>query len=375
MLKKPCVCGTLKHVICPPHADKQNEDRQEVPGQEKPEGLRYTSAALPQPQDKKKPARRWTPAWQRLALALLLRLTGHVQRLSRPRAMRLGERLGRWAHAIARRYRRKALRNLYLVHGETMTPREREDLVRRVFLHFGKLLVDFLRMPALDAAEQKALVSRCEGFEHVEAGLAAGRGVIILTAHFGNWEFLGRWLALQNVPLTVVARAPEDPTFSGYIRQMRESAGYKQLDKGASARELLARLRHGEAVGILPDQNSGDVFVPFFGVPVGTVAGPASLGLRTGAAVVPSYCLLEPDDTYRMVFLPPLDTHSTGDANADVARVMTEANRVLEEMIRRHPDQWLWLHNRWKSSFETQHRARWPEGFDYQTLHRRWQEG
>lgn len=289
--------------------------------------------------------------------------------------MRLGERLGRWAHGAARRHRKKALRNLHLVHGAAMPLREREDLVRRVFVHFGKMLVDFLRMPALSAAEQEALVSRCEGFERVEAALAAKRGVVLLTAHLGNWEFLGRWLAARGIPLTAVARAPEDPAFGGYVRRMRENAGYAVLDKGESARGLVAALRRGEMIILLPDQNSGDVFAPFFGVPVGTVAGPASLALRTGAAIIPGYCLREPDDTYRMLFLPPLDTHSTGDANADVVRVMTEANRALEEVIRLYPDQWLWLHNRWKSSFEAQHRARWPEGFDYPTLERRWQEG
>jgi Kdo2-lipid IVA lauroyltransferase/acyltransferase len=134
-------------------------------------------------------------------------------------------------------------------------------------------------------------------------------------------------------------------------------------------------LRRGEAISLLPDQNSGDVFVPFFDVPAGTVAGPAAFALRTGAALIPTYCVRQPDDSYRVLILPPVPAQKSAndrDRSADIARVTGEANRVLESVIRRYPDQWLWLHNRWKSAFEEKNRPLWPDGYDYETLHARW---
>lgn len=314
-----------------------------------------------------------TRLWQRIAVRALASVAGVVQRLPRPAAMRWGTRLGRLAYHVARRQRRYAERNLRLAYGDALTPRERDDRTRRVFENFGKTLIDFLRTPILRPEEMERLVAGVEGWEWAEAARREGRGIIILTAHLGNWEFLGRWLVAQGLPLTVVAREPEDAAFGGFIRDLRENAGgYAVLNKGASARGLLSKLKRGEAVGILPDQNSGDLFVPFFGVPAGTVAGPASLALHTGALLLPSYCLREPDDRYRMLFLPPIPAEPTGDRDADVTRVMTEVNRVLESVVRQYPDQWLWLHNRWKSAFEEGNRSRWPAGFDGEQARARW---
>lgn len=289
--------------------------------------------------------------------------------------MRWGVRLGRLAYHVARRQRRYARRNLRLAYGDALTLREQNDLTRRVFENFGKTLIDFLCTPAVSREAVDDLVAGVEGWEWVEAAQREGRGIIILTAHLGNWEFLGRWLVTQGLSLTAVAREPEDAAFASYIRQLREKGGgYAVLNKGASARGLLAKLKQGEGVVILPDQNSGDVFVPFFGVPAGTVAGPASLALHTGALLLPFYCLREPDDRYRMLFLPPIPVEPTGDREADVVRIMTEANRVLETVIRQYPDQWLWLHNRWKSAFEDKNRSRWPPGFDWEEATARWRK-
>ena len=312
------------------------------------------------------------PAGQRLALTAMLGFEAGVQCLSRPAAMRAGEGLGRLAYRAAGRQRRFAERNLRLAYGDLKTPHERNRLTRDVFQHLGKCLVDFLRGPALGPAQMDALVSCCGG-EHLRAALDKGKGVILLTAHLGNWELLGRWVSAQGIPLTVVAREPEDPLLGGYLRRMRENAGFAVLSKGESARELLSVLRRGEAIILLPDQNSGDLFVPFFGVPAGTVAGPASLALHTGAALLPAYCLREADDRYRILFLPPIPVRATGDREADVSGVMAEVNRVLEEVIRRYPDQWLWVHNRWKSAFEEKNRPRWPAGFDFAAARARWQ--
>ena len=202
---------------------------------------------------------------------------------------------------------------------------------------------------------------------------------MFVSAHLGNWEIMGRWLALvQNVTMTVVAKDPKNPGFAAYLRQMRENAGFAVQSKGESARELLRVLRRGEAVFLMPDQNSGDVFVPFFGVPCGTVVGPASLALHTGAALIPIYCVQEKMG-YRVICLPEVTVQNPSGGEAEVARLTSELNVVLEQMVRRYPAQWLWLHNRWKSAFEEKNHARaWPAPqytpCDFDAARKRWTE-
>ena len=334
--------------------------------------------------NKKKQAAKngYTQGWQKFVLWLARKMGEKVQKMPRQNAMAWATRLGKFAYRIARKKRTIALSNLRLAQYPTpnTSDAERAVLVEGVFVHFAKVFVDFLRGPVFDAyelANLQSIITECEGFKHIRAAQSAGKGVILLTAHLGNWELQGRFVAASGVPLTVVAREPENREFGDYVRGLRESAGFAVLPKGASARDILGRLKRGEAVGLLPDQNSGDVFVPFFGVPCGTVAGPAAFALRTGAALIPTYCVRKPDDTYKFIALPPVDVVSTGDREADVARITGETNRVLEGMVRQYPDQWLWLHNRWKSAFEKKNHARaWHSeaagGANYQAAQERW---
>lgn len=307
-----------------------------------------------------------------MLFALVTGTASRVQKMPRPRALLWGAGLGRIAYRVAGRQRRFADRNLRLAFGGALTQRERKNLTRRVFEEFGKTLVDVLRAPRPDREGANALITRCEGWEHAQIALERGDGLICLGAHIGNWELLGGWIATQGVPLTVVAREPKDPDLGEYLRGLRQGSGLSVAGKGGSVRALLAVLKRGEALGVLPDQNSGDLFVPFFGIPAGTVAGPALLALKTGAPIVPSYCLREPNDSYRLLFLPPLEVKNTGDRNADTERIMGRANDVLETVVRAYPDQWLWLHNRWKSAFEEKNRTRWPQGYNFEAARAHW---
>jgi KDO2-lipid IV(A) lauroyltransferase len=326
------------------------------------------------PDGTRKSGRGVTRFWQRIVVAALAGTSGLMQRLPAPTAARFGRGLGRLGYRVAARQRHYAARNLRLTRflGEADSPAARDDLTHAAFAHFGQCLVEFLRGPALAGRDLDTLV-RCDGWEHMERARRDKNGsVIILSAHLGNWEILGRWLAHKGLPLTVVAREPEAPPLAVYMRRMREGAGFAVLSKGKSARELLAVLRRGEAIFLMPDQNSGDVFVPFFGVPAGTVAGPASLALHTGAPILPVYCLREKDGSFRVLIQPPVPVETSGDRDADVARIMTAMNARLEGVIRDYPDQWLWLHNRWKSAFEEKNRDRWPAGYDFAEAHARW---
>lgn len=335
-------------------------------------------AASASEQAKKSANTRRTPLrtrfWQKIVLCVFVRAANLMQRQSRPSALRLGKQLGLFAYRVDARRRRYAERNLCIAYGEALPLAERNALIRHTFQHWGKCTIEFLRSPGLDTNQMDALVSTVEGREYLDQVRALGTGFIIVTGHLGNFEFLGRWLAAQGVPSTVVVREPGDPAFSAYIRGMREYKGNVALPRGTTtARDLLAILRRKAVLTLGIDQNSGDLFVPFFGIPAGTVSGPALLALRTGVPLLSAFCVWEPDDTYRIIFLPPLHAESTGDKEADIARTTTLLTALLEGVIRRFPDQWLWLHNRWKAAFEEKNRDRWPEGYDFEEAWAVWE--
>ena len=320
--------------------------------------------------------------WQRFAVIILLRLSAWLQHFPREKILRFGERFGRFAFFVCRYISRRpyqyAHRNLRLTgfpHPDA-TDAEKDAFIRRVLQSFSKGLMEFLRIPGARNEEMNSYTT-AEGMEHYEAALAAGKGVIIVTGHFGNWEHFASFAARQGVPLTVVAREPEDPLFAAWVKNQREAAGYVVLYRGASMREILRILKRGEVIAILPDQNGDDIFVPLLGIPAGTTTGPATLALHTGAAIVPGYCAFQPDGTYHIRLLPAIDTSATGDRKADIARITAEINRFLEDAIRRYPDQWLWLHNRWKSAFDPYNRLRaWREtnGEIPPEIARKWKE-
>ena len=318
-----------------------------------------------------------TQLWQRFTLTLMMSVARPVQAMSPSSAYRFGTVFGRLAYIFASRQRRRAKANLYLAYGDRLSAKERAALTRRVFEHYGRCVVEFLRSPAQSVEELDARVT-CDGFEHIEEARAAGKGVIFVSGHIGNWEILGRWGALTRVlPLTVVAKDTRNPSLAAYIRRIRERSGFGVLSMGESARSLLRVLRRGEIICLLADQNSGDIFAPFFGAPAGTALGPASLALHSGAVLLPIYCLAQPDGNFHIRCFPPVSAVPTDDREADQKRIITELNSRLESVVREYPDQWLWLHNRWKSAFDPGNRVRaWGDSKDseaaYQQAYARW---
>jgi Kdo2-lipid IVA lauroyltransferase/acyltransferase len=263
-------------------------------------------------------------------------------------ALAWGTAMGCLGYCLSSRYRKVADKNLRLAYGDSMTEGERRALTLRVFQHFSRMaLVECLKAATLKPDEVRKLVA-ADSYDYVDELLSRGKGMILITAHFGNWELLARRAALEGYHFVVVARQSPDAGFNALTDRLREGAGYTVHPRGASPRPILQTLRSGGIVAILPDQKSEDVFVPFFGEVTGTVAGPAVLALKTGAPILPMFCPKQPDGTYRMILKPEIDIHSTGDSEADSARIMRDINLVIEDMVREYPDQWLWLHDRWK---------------------------
>jgi KDO2-lipid IV(A) lauroyltransferase len=278
----------------------------------------------------------------------LLAFFGALPRSLADRAGRLAARLG---YILARRQRETGLHNLRMAMPE-LGGEERETLIRGGFENLGRLLVEFSHFPALTPGNISDHVVY-EGFEHFVEARTRGRGTIFLTLHMGAWELSPVAHALYGHPLTFLTRPIDNPGVDRLITHYRTLAGNTILARSNAVREILRALRRNEAVGFLIDQNtirSEGVFADFFGIPAATTPGVATLAARTGAAVLPAYIRWERERRIHVLhFAPLVDLVSTGDRDADAAANTQKFNQILEGFVRQAPDQWLWIHKRWKT--------------------------
>ncbi|MDX2153089.1 MAG: lysophospholipid acyltransferase family protein [Bryobacteraceae bacterium] len=223
-----------------------------------------------------------------------------------------------------------------------------ESLVDGVFENVARVVGMFARFPRVNAGNVREFI-RYDGFEHYEEAKRRGRGVLIATAHLGNWEFSAFAHALMTEPMWVMVRPLDNPLIDAMVARYRSMSGNRVVEKKEFLRGVLKALKRNEAVGILIDQNAAEdaVFVDFFGRKAAAAAGFARLAHHTGATVLPGYALWNGEEgRYVLRFDAPVEM--TGDVQADTQRLHSH----LEEVIRRHPDQWLWIHRRWKSQPE-----------------------
>lgn len=284
----------------------------------------------------------FAPVW------LLLKVIGS---LPRPLARALGIGLARLVYLLHRRLRDVGLRNLQIAFPENPR-RQQRAILRGVFTSLGRLLAEFCLFPRYTRENVSSAVIY-DGFENFERARARGQGVLLLTAHFGGWEIGSFAHSLHGHPMKIVVRPLDNPYLDRLVDRYRTMHGNETFGKQDFARGLLSAMRAGETVGVLMDTNmtppQGE-FVPFFGVPACTATGVARLALRTGAAVVPAFTVWDAAlRKYRVRFDPALELASTGDAERDAVTNTAMFTRVIEEYARRYPDQWLWVHRRWKT--------------------------
>jgi Kdo2-lipid IVA lauroyltransferase/acyltransferase len=259
-------------------------------------------------------------------------------------AERRGEKLAMVLHRLDRKHRDRTKANLRLAYPE-WSSEHIDSTSLEVYRHFGRVTADFMRTELRTSQEVNS--AEVVGMEHLKRAHALGKGVLIITAHYGNWERFAHWFTINGFTLNVVARDANQGAVTEKMTAMRNLAGAEVLARGNAARAILGKLKSGDLVGILNDQNNGDCFVPFFGKPCGTALGPAVLHLRTGAPLVPSYFTRLGPGKYRAEFHEPVWGE---DFDRDEIRVTSRLNEILEAQIRKHPEQWLWLHDRWKSA-------------------------
>lgn len=280
------------------------------------------------------------------ALDVIERVVG---RLPRSLVLALGRGLGRLWSDLDARHVRIAADNLRRAFPSWDEPRVLRT-ARGVYEHFGAMLLDLLWMGTRPAAEALALVD-VEGAGHVEAAMSEGRGVLMITGHFGNWELAGLFHGARFGAMGVVARALDNPALDAKLVSLRVRGGNSVIYKQRALQQVLKLIRDGKSIALVIDQNvqQGGVFVDFFGRPAASAPVASALTLKTGAPIVPAFCELLPSGRYRMSYGPAIRTRPSGDRDADIARTTQETAAVIESAVRERPEQWLWLHRRWKT--------------------------
>lgn len=278
---------------------------------------------------------------------ILKRFFAHVSPLT---AARIGIVLGDIGYVLDTRHRKVARRNLRMAFGETKSDAEIKRIIRDVFRNIGQTAAEFMQIPTLTYEKGIKFISP-EHRERLDECLRAGKGVVLLASHFGNWELMAAAGAVAGYKISAVARPLDNSVLDEIVSEIRESSGLKILPRRTSALAIVRRLKRNEVVGILADQNTRkeNVFVHFFGIKAATTPGPAVLALRTGAALLPAFMLREAPGKHRLIVEKPIKVVSTGNMEADIIATTQKCVDILEEYVRRYPSQWFWVHRRWRS--------------------------
>lgn len=271
--------------------------------------------------------------------------------LPRTLGRRLGAAVGAFAFRVVPRLRRVGMRNLELAF-PSASPEERTHILRNLYRNLGWQLAEFCKMPSYTRLNTKGKM-RYEGLERYLAAKEKGKGVLILTGHLGAWELSSFYHSLMGYPMSMVIRRLDNAKVDRLVNGIRCLHGNQVLHKDDFARALLSAMRRGESVGILMDTNMTPpqgVFVDFFGMQACTASGLARVALKTGAAVLPGFMLWEPSEKkYVLHFGEEIPVVSTDDDQTDILQLTQRLTTELETWIRRYPDQWLWVHRRWKT--------------------------
>jgi Kdo2-lipid IVA lauroyltransferase/acyltransferase len=291
-----------------------------------------------------------SPAHRAFRAGLLYRAVVAVSAVARHLPLGLARAIGIALASVGwlvlRRDRRRALEQLALAFPD-WTPRARLTIARRMFHHLGRTLMEVLWLPNLDSATRDRTTA-VEGLERARTLVREGRGMVAYTGHCGNWEWLACCVASYGLPLTVLQRERNESEVNDFITDLRARFGIMTIDRGstAAAREMLRSLKRPGFLAFLIDQNirAESAKVPFFGRPTLTPIGPARLAIRAEAPVVGIFIERRDDGTFLICFDAPIETTRDDDPIALTARMTAR----IEAQIRRNPEQWVWMHERWR---------------------------
>jgi len=278
-------------------------------------------------------------------------LFGVLQLLPLRAARAVGRALGGLFWHLSPRHRQVALANLDAALGATLPAERRVAIARASFAHMGTIIGDATHFRDHLRRPSERLVVY-QGVDHLKAAAAAGKGVLVFSGHFGHWEMVALLQHRLGVPMTMVVAPLVNRRWDRFITHLRSAPGNTILSKRNAARPILKALRQGRAIAILIDQNvrgAGGLFIDFFGRPASTTPALATLAFRSGAPIVPVFSWFRPDGRLHVAYGPPITAERRGLIDDDVRDLMRACTARLEEEIRRRPESWLWMHDRWRT--------------------------
>ncbi|MCL2072309.1 MAG: lysophospholipid acyltransferase family protein [Marinilabiliaceae bacterium] len=262
--------------------------------------------------------------------------------------------LGRLSFFFVRKEREKTIKNLKIAYGETKTDKEIKVMAKKVFVNLALAFADYLHTIKFLRKEQFSKIIDFEGIEHLEQAYKEGRGVLCMTGHLSSWEFSAIMPPILGFETSALSRQMKNKKIDDLIVSYRQKRGMKNIGRGSKYPQLIEVLKKGECLIIMTDQDTKTkgVFVNFFGKPAYTPLGVARLAFDSKAVVVPMFMIRKPDKKYCFKILPPVPFIDTGNLEHDLyenTRIHTE---IYEKMIAQYPEQWVWMHERWKTTPE-----------------------
>ncbi|AKF24344.1 lipid A biosynthesis acyltransferase [Sulfurovum lithotrophicum] len=257
-------------------------------------------------------------------------------------------------YIVDRKHRKIAKVNLDLAYGNTLTEAEKEHIVRECYFYLAMTLADFVKNQGISRERLLSKVTFKNSYI-LEDALKEGRKVILVTAHYSNWELVALSIAAKFGPLTGVGRKLDSPTMDEILNQNRQQFDIEMLDKKGAMKSMIQALKHNRMLGLLVDQNTSEnegVLIDFFGKPVRHTPSAAILSRRFDAVIIPVFITTEDHKHYELTFYDPIQTEKTEDKEGDILRSVQQQANITEEIIRKKPEEWFWLHQRWKNQFE-----------------------
>lgn len=308
---------------------------------------------------------------------ILLGMVWFMRIIPKRVSLRIGSGIGMAAYHLLGKRRQYAYAHLDIVfpngipatspNGSSQSgTNDPEEVLKQTYRHFGKMVAEFMRFTDLTPDTLNRHIEY-EGLEHLETAYRRGGGVLLATAHFGNFEYLNGGLAVLGYPMNSVIRMVDNPYLDNLIDRIRGSTGLNVIKRRVAVFSVLEKLKQGKIVSLAIDQNSAKsgLFMPFFGKLAATMVGPARLHAWSGSPVLFAYSVRTKEDTHRVTILPEFPLVNTGDSEVDQFINMSMLNRALEKAILENPAMWFWLHRRWK---------RQPKGKEGDSSERLWKK-
>ncbi len=298
----------------------------------------------------------WSKRFVRNFLLVLLKGLGFLIRLLPWRlGVHFGGLLGLIAFYLLKRERRRSYEGLKVAFGNEKSEQALQRIARKNFSNLGKGLIEILNLHSLKKEQLETLVS-LEGEEYLKAATESGQGGILITGHIGNWELMAAALSMRGYRLHVIAAPLYDPRIDELIIRLRADFNVETISRGSpsSSRKILSVLKKKEILGLLIDQDTrvDGVFVNFFNKKAHTPAGAAQLALRSGAATMMCFVTRLPGDRHRITIEKPMHLYKNGNKEQDIEKNTAMFTARIEEHVKQYPEQWVWMHRRWRTKPE-----------------------